>query len=90
MTKLYAKRDIMALDRQGNYYCRHASAMTGEKLHDKSDIAAELAWRDAKIDQLSEAINQLLSKPYVTEANIQRARAAQSGKLMVDCKRVDS
>ncbi|WP_339118899.1 hypothetical protein [Halomonas sp. BMC6] len=48
----YSQRDIMALDRQGNYYSRHLSAMTGEQLHDKSDIAAELAWRDAKIDQL--------------------------------------
>jgi hypothetical protein len=26
--------------------------MTAEKLHDKSDIAAELAWRDCIIDEL--------------------------------------
>lgn len=52
MTKEYADRDIMALDKAGGHYCRHLSAMTGEGLHDKSDIAAELAYRDARIAQL--------------------------------------
>ncbi|MBS0200483.1 MAG: hypothetical protein JSR70_08540 [Proteobacteria bacterium] len=52
MMKLYAERDTMQLDRDGNYYCRHVSAMTAEGLHSKSDIAAELAWRDRQIDEL--------------------------------------
>lgn len=56
MTKQYAPRDIRALDRNGNHYCRHMSAMTGEELHSKSDIAAELAWRDHQIDKLREAL----------------------------------
>jgi hypothetical protein len=47
--KLYAERDAMKL---GQYYSRHVSAMTGEDLHSKSDIAAELAWRDREIDRL--------------------------------------
>ena len=47
--RLYAKRDKEAL---GDYYVRHVSAMTGEGLHWKSDIAAELAWRDRQIDEL--------------------------------------
>ncbi|BBI61782.1 hypothetical protein [Vreelandella sulfidaeris] len=85
----YTERDIMGLDRQGNYYSRHLSAMTGEQLHDKSDIAAELAWRDARIDELSGAIDQLLSKPYVTEADIQRARAAQNGNSKSKAKAKD-
>lgn len=34
------------------YYIRHVSAMTGESLHSKSDIAKELAFRDAMIDSL--------------------------------------
>ncbi len=51
----YAKRDPMALDKAGNYYCRHAQAMTAEGLHAKSDIAAELAYRDMQIDQLRAA-----------------------------------
>ncbi|MCP1316414.1 hypothetical protein [Halomonas sp. 707B3] len=52
MANQYAERDIMALDKHGGHYTRHLSAMTGEALHDKSDIAAELAWRDAEIARL--------------------------------------
>lgn len=48
----YEKRDIMALDKAGNFYCRHVNAMTGEKLHSKSDIAAELGFRDMGIASL--------------------------------------
>ena len=39
----YAKRNIELL---GELYLNHVSAMTGESLHSKSDIAAELAYRD--------------------------------------------
>jgi ATP-dependent protease HslVU (ClpYQ) peptidase subunit len=49
----YAKRDHMAL---GDLYVRHVSAMTGEGLHSKSAIAAELAWRDAEIERLRKAL----------------------------------
>lgn len=51
MEPLYAKRDIELLDDNGNHYCRHVSAMTSEKLHSKSAIAAELAQRDFYIQQ---------------------------------------
>lgn len=51
--KNYADRDHMAL---GDYYTRHVSAMTGEGLHSKSAIAAELAHRDAEIDRLRAAL----------------------------------
>lgn len=50
--KHYAERDIMEMDHAGNYYCRHVSAMTAEGLHSKSDIAAELGFRDQRIDAL--------------------------------------
>lgn len=57
--KHYAERDIMALDEAGGFYIAHVSAMTSEKLHSKSDIAAELGHRDMQIDsvttQLAEA-----------------------------------
>lgn len=46
MDQQYAERDIINLDRQGNFYSLHVAAMTAEKLHNKSDIAAELAQRD--------------------------------------------
>ncbi len=52
MEKHYAERDIELLDDLGGYYFRHVCAMTGEGLHSKSDIAAELGYRDA---QLAEA-----------------------------------
>lgn len=50
----YAERDAMALDKAGNHYCRHVVAMTKEGLHSKSDIAAELGFRDARIAELEE------------------------------------
>jgi hypothetical protein len=33
-------------------YLAHYDAMTSEGLHDKGDIATELAWRDAEIERL--------------------------------------
>ena len=48
----YAERDIL---KQGNHYMRHVAAMTTEGLHDKSDIAAELAHRDIEINRLRNA-----------------------------------
>lgn len=50
--KQYAERDLMAMDIAGNHYCRHIDHMTREKLHSKSDIAAELGWRDMQIAEL--------------------------------------
>lgn len=34
------------------FYSQHVSAMTTEGLHHKGDIAEQLAWRDARIEQL--------------------------------------
>lgn len=47
--KLYADRDPMALE---PHYSRHVMAMTAEQLHWKSDIAAELSFRDKEIERL--------------------------------------
>ena len=62
----YAKRDIKRLDQEGGHYQSHVSAMTEENLHFKSDIAAELAWRDwgyakcaAELDQAKLEIERL-------------------------------
>ena len=54
--KLYAKRHGWDLE---PHYSRHVSAMTAEGLHSKADIAAELAFRDARIAAL-EADNRRL------------------------------
>lgn len=64
MSNQYAQRDHRAL---GEHYLRHVSAMTGEGLHAKSDIAAELAWRDAEIERLRSVL--LGHVPHVYEGN---------------------
>ena len=53
--KLYADRDTIG---QGQVYVDHVLAMTRESLHDKSDIAAELAERDIEIATLKHRIAQ--------------------------------
>jgi hypothetical protein len=58
---LYSDRDIIALDASGNYYTRHVNALTTEGLTSKSDIAAELGYRDMLINQLKAEIEQLTS-----------------------------
>jgi chromosome segregation ATPase len=35
------------------YYTRHVSGMTSHGLHDKADIAEQLAWRDQRIEALA-------------------------------------
>ena len=52
VAKHYAERDFIEMDAKGAYYFRHVRAMTAENLHDKSDIAAELGWRDMQIAAL--------------------------------------
>lgn len=44
--KQYTQRDVEEL---GEYYLRHVQAMTSERLYEKCEIAAELAYRDAEI-----------------------------------------
>ena len=41
------------------HYCKHVDAMTGEKLHAKSEIARELAFRDQQIERLTAVIDRL-------------------------------
>lgn len=50
----YAERNIMHPPLR-DHYTKHLSAMTGEGLHSKADIAAELAYRDARIEELETA-----------------------------------
>ena len=58
LIKLYEERDIENLDS----YCDHVSAMTKEKLHSKSDIAAELAFRDQEIKRLNILLGDISSQ----------------------------
>jgi len=57
--KHYANRDIIRLDREGEYYSRHVQAMTAEGLDSKSDIAGELAHRDRELDRLTAIIKEI-------------------------------
>lgn len=68
--KQYSERDAMELDEVGGHYFRHVLAMTAEGLHSKSDIAAELGWRDMQISALHEQV---------------RALAAENENLKVAC-----
>ena len=49
----YSPRNLRDLE---PHYSRHVAAMTAEGLHAKSDIAAELAARDAQIEALRAAL----------------------------------
>ena len=40
-------------------YTKHVAAMTEEKLEKKSDIAMQLAWRDVRILELQERVDDL-------------------------------
>jgi hypothetical protein len=45
----------------GRHYMMHIDRMTVEELYSKSDIAAQLAWRDKQIEELRAEIDELLS-----------------------------
>ena len=59
MRKLYAERDIVSMDENGDYYCKHVDAMTREGLHSKSEIAAELGYRDMVIDEAVSILDKI-------------------------------
>lgn len=77
--KHYATRRPWELDAAGGYYCRHVAAMTEEGLHSKADIAAELAHRDNRIDELTERIRQLEAK----ESELSKILKASISRLEV-------
>lgn len=58
---IYKKRDIEQLDKKGNYYSCHINAIKVEGLCDESDIAAELAYRDCRINELERTVREFLS-----------------------------
>ncbi len=76
MKKLYAERDPEALDVAGGFYGRHVSAMTAEGLHEKADIAAELAYRDMLLAAERERSARL--------ARVARAAKARHGVREID------
>jgi len=61
---LYSDRNPMDLE---PHYSAHVSAMTSEGLHDKADIAAELAFMDARIAELEGRLLTMLTKVHRDE-----------------------
>jgi len=84
MGNQYADRDIMGLDDKGGHYFRHVNAMTAEDLHSKSDIAAELAYRDYQIDQLEKRLKNSLEALKYIDSPIKylREEAEQEGSVL--------
>jgi hypothetical protein len=60
MSKLYRQYPETFIE-DSDHYFKHVSAMTGESLHAKSKIAAELAFRDSKIAELEKERDLLLA-----------------------------
>lgn len=75
----YPNQDPEQLDRDGEYYTRHVSAMTAEGLHSKSDIAEQLAWRDRDRDQLRATLEKcrvaMGSRPSLKDIRLARIAA---------------
>jgi|1_EtaG_2_1085319.scaffolds.fasta_scaffold275152_1 hypothetical protein len=57
--------DIGQVNKASEIYSKHIHAMTSELLHSKSDIAAELAWRDYRIAALKEQLEEIESEARV-------------------------
>lgn len=56
MSEYESTRVEFCMDNCGDLYAKHVSAMTSEHLHFKSDIAAELAYRDHVIQSLQQRL----------------------------------
>jgi chromosome segregation ATPase len=96
----YSERNPIKL---GDYYTKHIMAMTAEGLHDKSAIAAELAYRDKLIDEFeadckhyAEDCNTALNEVDELEAACKTLskqcvdEAAEIGELNIENKRLRS
>ena len=86
--KQYSERDAMELDEVGGYYFRHVLAMTAEGLHSKSDIAAELGWRDMQIAALQEQVRALAGEPVAWVCGDEEIRDFKAGRevtIVRDC-----
>jgi len=85
MHKRYAGRSF---EPYLDLYIAHTAAMTAEGLHSKSDIAAELAYRDDLIAKLRAALKGVEWGAYNTydEACCPDCRERQGSRHDPDCK----
>jgi len=75
--KLYPDVDCMTLEPM---YSLHMSAMTDERLISKSDIAAQLAWRDTRINSL-QAVVELLRLESIRVTDLYNATLVRDSAL---------
>lgn len=80
----YKQREFNDRDWQ-NHYFKHVNAMTAEGLHSKSDIAAELAFRDSVVERYRAALEQI--KLY--HENIHGAKASTFIAYDIACKALE-
>jgi hypothetical protein len=78
----YAERDPRDL---GEHYIKHVSAMTGEGLHSKAAIAAELAYRDSEIERLRFSCSELSRDALDATFEIERLRS-ENERLIAFCR----
>ena len=83
MSKQYAERDASALDDAGGYYIRHVMAMTGEGLHSKADIAAELGYRDMLIDDLLAALEAAVDCGMIPSTSASEGGASKYARQVI-------
>jgi len=72
----YANRDPRSM---GKFYTKHVNAMTEEGLHEKSDIAAELAWRDIQTAECKLEIELLAEREADAYEKLQQLMSMLSG-----------
>ena len=84
--KLYADRNGRSLE---PHLSRHMLAMTEEELHNKGDIAIELAWRDQQIQLLREAGAELLRADDAWHGSVNSEMATARSKMRFALRATD-
>lgn len=74
----YAERNPMELE---PHYSKHVQAMTSENLFSKSDIAAELAFRDKQIEEMDKEFQELHYKLVKSESHNVNLTHHYKGKI---------
>lgn len=63
MPKLKITYPSVDPEKLADHYVNHVSSMTGERLHAKSDIAEQLAYRDAQVEFLKGKLIEFMAGP---------------------------
>jgi hypothetical protein len=83
MSKLYRKASLTD-DQKDTFVFQHVTAMTGEKLYYKSEIAFELGVRDCRIAELEKDIAFLQSCVNSRETATKADRPSERAKALTE------